>query len=216
MYIEDSNFPKVQRLLEEIGYRFDRDMTEAEGDLMFRDNQSGRWLRFDDCREALGWIDGYVMLEDDDNLLQIYEETMRSPALPDYPELLQKALKHIDDFCLREYDSHSDPDEYRDLAHIPVAFTTLESDFETPVQAYIDVIGFRIFTCLGADEIIVREEQYSSLQEMIELALPYLDFADLTAVDEEDLQKLNDTLAGAYERASNDNVANRPAVELEK
>ena len=48
--MDDFYFPKVQLLLEKIGYRFDRDMTEAEGDLMFQDNQSGRWLRFDDCR----------------------------------------------------------------------------------------------------------------------------------------------------------------------
>lgn len=209
--MDDFYFPKVQLLLEKIGYRFDRDMTVAEGDLMFQDNHSGRWLRFGDCREALGWIDGYVMLADNDNLLQIYEETMRSPTLPDYPELLQKALKLIDDFCLREYDSHSDPDEYRDLAHIPVAFTTMELDSVTPVQAYIDVVHFRIYTCLGEDEDIIRMEQYSSLQEMIDLALPYLDFVELTYVPEELEQKISEASERCEERIS-DPVEREPEL----
>ena len=113
---------------------------------------------------------------------------------------LKTALDLIDQYFRREFEHGADPEDFKDPARIGIAYTTTEEE-EIPVQAYCDLVNFRIYTCLNVKETVIREEKYESLQEMIELALPYLDFAELTAVDASEMEKLNDTLEDACRRS---------------
>ena len=99
--------------------------------------------------------------------------------------LLDKAKALIDEYCRTELESEEGAD-YTDLSKVNVVYTTTEDD-KHKIQATVDLVGFRIETFV--DNTLVRGEQYKSLEDMIERALPYLSFEELTAVSEEEIAR---------------------------
>lgn len=97
--------------------------------------------------------------------------------------LLDKAKDYISSFCESEYGSTPDFDN---LKNVNIAYTTL-TDEELPVQVTADLADFKIV--YEFDGEIFKEEQYSSLNEMVENALSALDFDELVSVPEDILEK---------------------------
>lgn len=95
--------------------------------------------------------------------------------------LLDKAKSLIIDFCVAEY--NTDPD-FSDLSDISIAYTTV-GDQEAPLQVSIDLLNLKVQRYIY-DELL-DGRQYSSLEEMIEIELQNLDFADLVYISDEDL-----------------------------
>ena len=72
-----------------------------------------------------------------------------------------------------------------DLSRVNIAYTTV-GDEDIPLQVHVDLEGYKIERELDGKPLDVR--QYSSLQELIENELEGLDFQELAAVDEKDIQ----------------------------
>ena len=97
---------------------------------------------------------------------------------------LDRAKTLIDDFCTYDYASHAD---FSDLSRVNIAYTTV-GDEDIPLQVHVDLEGYKIERELDGKPLDTR--QYSSLQELIENELECLDFQELVAVDEKDIQLL--------------------------
>ena len=82
---------------------------------------------------------------------------------------LDRAKTLIDDFCTYDYASHAD---FSDLSRV--------------LQVHVDLEGYKIERELDGKPLDVR--QYGSLQELIENELEGMDFQELVAVDEKDIQ----------------------------
>ena len=95
---------------------------------------------------------------------------------------LDHAKTLIDDFCTYDYASHAD---FSDLSRVNIAYTTV-GDEDIPLQVHVDLEGYKIERELDGKPLDVR--QYGSLQELIENELEGLDFQELAAVDEKDIQ----------------------------
>ena len=95
---------------------------------------------------------------------------------------LEHAKTLIDDFCTYDYASHAD---FSDLSRVNIAYTTV-GDEDIPLQVHVDLEGYKIERELDGKPLDTR--QYSSLQELIENELEGLDFQELVAVDEKDIQ----------------------------
>ncbi len=117
------------------------------------------------------------------NAYEIIDSPYLQIAKPE--TLLDKAKALIDEYCREEFEREEGAD-YTDLSDVGVAYTTTE-DGRHEVQANIDLLGFSIKTYV--DNILVREEKYESLEDMIERALPYLSFDELTFVSDEELAR---------------------------
>ena len=104
---------------------------------------------------------------------------------------LKAAIEYINDFCETEYGSTADFDN---LAHVDLAYTTDEEN-DTMIGVYADLEQYRILTEFGGN--IVREEQYSSLDEMNEVALKNLAFDDLVYLSEEEKAMPHDEAANS-------------------
>lgn len=191
---------RVKAAMALAGYSFNQDASERDGGFVFENGKPGGVLRFESASEAYSWIEGYVMLSDNEALDRAFEAVMHSPAQPENSELIQTAIGLIDQYFRREFEGPGDDETFQDLSKIGIAFTTTEDDIE-PIQAYCDLVNFRIYTCLGSDEIVVREDKYDSLQEMIDIALPYLDFVDLVSISDEEINELDRRLMEAFDRA---------------
>ena len=114
-------------------------------------------------------------------------------------KLLDKAKAMIDGYCQAEF-GYDEEADYANLSEIGVAHTTTE-DGKHEIQANIDLIGFRIETFV--DNILVRREQYESLEDMLERALPYLFFDELTYVSDEELaqaERKSEPLMPSFEK----------------
>lgn len=98
--------------------------------------------------------------------------------------LLERAKTLIDEFCAYEYASQAD---FSDLSRVNIAYTTV-GDENIPLQVHVDLEGYKIERELDGKPLDTR--QYSSLQELIENELEGLDFQELVAVDEKDIQLL--------------------------
>lgn len=98
-------------------------------------------------------------------------------------DLTDKAKNLINDFVTTEYEL--DTADYSDLSNIEVAFTETEDGLHT-IQSAINLNDFRITT--SVDGLLVRTEQYKSLEDMVENVLPYLDFGELVYVSDEELE----------------------------
>ena len=96
--------------------------------------------------------------------------------------LLDRAKTLIDEFCAYEYASQAD---FSDLSRVNIAYTTV-GDEDIPLQVHVDLEGYKIERKLDGKPLDAR--QYSSLQELIENELEGLDFQELVAVDEKDIQ----------------------------
>ena len=97
---------------------------------------------------------------------------------------LDHAKALIDEFCAYEYASQAD---FSDLSRVSIAYTTV-GDEDIPLQVHVDLEGYKIERELDGKPLDTR--QYSSLQELIENELEGLDFQELVAVDEKDIQLL--------------------------
>ena len=95
---------------------------------------------------------------------------------------LDRAKTLIDEFCAYEYASQAD---FSDLSKINIVYTTV-GDENIPLQVHVDLEGYKIERELDGKPLDTR--QYSSLQELIENELEGMDFQELVAVDEKDIQ----------------------------
>ncbi|MCD7764430.1 MAG: SNF2-related protein [Lachnospiraceae bacterium] len=103
----------------------------------------------------------------------VQRETTLSP--------LDRAKKLIDEYCLEEFSESADFD---DLTNVGLAFTTITDD-EIPIQATVDLVGFKLERYLGETLIDVR--QYDSLEALIAGELEGLSFDDLTYASDEQI-----------------------------
>lgn len=124
-----------------------------------------------------------------DNLksVQSVEILDYEPQVSEYDVLLGDAKRLIDDFVEVEYGS--DGADYTDLSSVNVAYTTTEDELHE-IQADVNLVDFQIVT--KVDNQIVRTEQYSSLQDIVENGLQGLDFGDLVYVSDEELAPFYD------------------------
>ena len=106
---------------------------------------------------------------------------------------LDQAKQLINEFCMSEYDA---PADFDDLSRIDVAYTTVGND-GYPLQVYVDLKEYKIERELEERPLDVR--QYSSLEELIENELKGMDFQELVAVTEAEIQT---ALAAAEEQVS--------------
>ena len=95
---------------------------------------------------------------------------------------LDRAKTLIDDFCTYDYASHAD---FSDLSRVNIAYTTV-GDEDIPLQVHVDLEGYKIERKLDGKPLDAR--QYSSLQELIENELEGLDFQELVAVSDAEIQ----------------------------
>ena len=162
-------------------YQFTRDIEE--------ESSFGTAFRFYIYRDADGKTIDQSFLSKLDVPLNVYE-IIDSPYLqtaePETP--LDRAKALIDEYCREEFEREEGAD-YTDLSDVGVAYTTTE-DGKHEVQANIDLLGFGIKTFV--DNTIVREEKFESLEDMIERALPYLSFDELTFVSDEELAQIEE------------------------
>lgn len=98
--------------------------------------------------------------------------------------LLEQAKELIDQFCQDEYDSYAD---FNDLENVGIAYTTV-TDEEIPIQVNVDLVNNRLERYL--DGQFLERRQYSSLEGLIQNELTDLDFDDLTAVSEDELESI--------------------------
>jgi hypothetical protein len=99
--------------------------------------------------------------------------------------MMNEAKRLIDEYCIDEFGY---PADFSDLAHIGVGYTETETEELHFVQAYINLEDYRIETYL--DETCIRILGFDGLEDMIEHALPYLDFCELTYVSPEELEMI--------------------------
>ena len=160
-------------------YQFTRDIEE--------ESSFGTAFRFYIYRDADGKTIDQSFLSKLDVPLNVYE-IIDSPYLqtaePETP--LDRAKALIDEYCREEFEREEGAD-YTDLSVVGVAYTTTE-DGKHEVQVNIDLLGFSIKTYV--DNTIVREEKFESLEDMLERALPYLSFDELTFVSDEELAQI--------------------------
>lgn len=159
-------------------YQFKKDIEE--------ESSFGTAFRFYLYRDADGKTIDQSFLSKLDVPLNVYE-IIDSPYLQiaESETPLDKAKTLIDEYCRTEFEREEGTD-YTDLSGVGVAYTTTE-DGRHEVQANIDLLGFSIKTYV--DNTLVREEKYESLEDMIERALPYLSFDELTFVSDEELAR---------------------------
>lgn len=124
---------------------------------------------------------------DDLKSVQNVEILDYEPQVSEYDVLLGDAKRLIDDFVEVEYGS--DGADYTDLSSVNVAYTTTEDELHE-IQADVNLVDFQIVT--KVDNQIVRTEQYSSLQDIVENGLQGLDFGDLVYVSDEELAPFYD------------------------
>ena len=98
--------------------------------------------------------------------------------------LLEQAKELIDQFCQEEYDSYAD---FSNLENVGIAYTTV-TDEEIPIQVNVDLVNNRVERYL--DGQFLERRQYSSLEGLIQNELADLDFDDLTAVSEDELESI--------------------------
>lgn len=132
--------------------------------------------------------DGIVMPHDFiDSLphpLQHFEIVGQPAPQSEYDILMGKALELVSEYMDAEFgqdENYVFPD---DLSEINLAYTTTE-DEQHEITSDLNLVDFRIQT--KVDGTVVRTEQYSSLQEIVENGLDGLLFDDLVYVSDEEL-----------------------------
>ena len=155
-------------------------------------NHDGRGMEFDHYPEhkkfTLSWtqVEKYIdLMVQSDRYLTDKEKEHYTPPVPITVEpdaTLTHAKNLIRDFCLEEYDSEPD---FSDLSKIGVAYTNA-TDEDIPIQANVDLVGYRVERYLG--EVLIDERQYESLEDLTETKLEALDFSELVSVTDEELE----------------------------
>ena len=151
--------------------------------------------------EILSFDDERVMLYDTEmplfnkefNRTEFDEKVRENPMndhlkVPDQKsapsELLEQAKEIINEFCQHEYGSDAD---FSNLKEVGIAFTTVTDD-EIPIQVNANLVDLSIDQYL--DNKLIESTRYSSMEELIESALVYLDFDDLTSITDEQLENV--------------------------
>ena len=109
----------------------------------------------------------------------------------DYLEQVKKSVSEldtakalIDEYCQDEFEREEGAD-YTDLSNVELAYTTTEDD-KHEIQARVNLVDYRLETL--ADGNVIRSEQFSSLEDMIERSLQSLSFNDLVYLSDEELE----------------------------
>ena len=96
---------------------------------------------------------------------------------------LDKAKALINDFCESEYDS---PADFSDLHNVHLAYTTYTDD-ELPLQVTADLIDHVIIH--EFNNVTYQAEMFDDLTQMIENGLTGLDFDELVAISDKDIER---------------------------
>ena len=132
--------------------------------------------------------DGDVMphgfIDDLPHPLQHFEIVGQPAPQSEYDILMGKALELVSTYMDAEFGEDEDYAFPDDLSEINLAYTTTDDELHE-ITSNLDLIHFRIET--KVDDKIVRTEQYSSLQEIVENGLEGLLFDDLVYVSDEEL-----------------------------
>ena len=100
-----------------------------------------------------------------------------------YENPLDKAKALINDFCESEYGS---PADFSNLHNVHLAYTTYTDD-ELPLQVTADLIDHAIIH--EFNNVTFQAEMYDDLTQMIENGLTGLDFDELVAISDEDIER---------------------------
>nr|WP_233440754.1 LPD25 domain-containing protein [[Clostridium] scindens] len=101
-------------------------------------------------------------------------------------ELLEQAKALIDEFIHEEYDSELGAD-YEDLHSVGLAYTTSENE-EYDLQINADLVDCTLDIYI--DSSLTHRERFNGLSDMIERCLSDLEFGDLVAKAEEQVERL--------------------------
>ena len=140
--------------------------------------------------------DGYAIWDDLTEAIYIDNEGVREEfksewQANDYLEQVKKSVSEldtakalIDEYCREEFESDEGAD-YTDLSNVELAYTTTEDD-KHEIQARVNLVDYRLETLV--DGKVVRSEQFSSLEDMIERSLQSLSFNDLVYLSDEEIE----------------------------
>lgn len=140
--------------------------------------------------------DGYAIWDDLTEAIYIDNEGVREEfksewQANDYLEQVKKSVSEldtakalIDEYCRDEFEREEGAD-YTDLSNVELAYTTTEDD-KHKIQARVNLVDYRLETL--ADGNVIRSEQFSSLEDMIERSLQSLSFNDLVYLSDEELE----------------------------
>ena len=137
----------------------------------------------------LSWTQVASRVDDlirNDRFLTAEEKAQRQAIIDAKTEVnaeLEYAKELIDDYCQSEFGSAAD---FSDLSTIGIGHTTV-TDEEIPIQAYANLVDFRIERYLY--ETLIETRQYESLEALIHGELEDLDFDDLIYVGDDDIAK---------------------------
>ena len=106
-------------------------------------------------------------------------EFIDSPYLKSPFEIAKQV---IDEYCYEEFEHGAD---FSDLKNIGVGYTTTE-DEKHEIQARVNLVDYRIETLV--DDKVIRSEQFSSLESMIQQRLLRLAFDELVSLSEEEIE----------------------------
>ena len=162
------------------------------GDIVYIGASEYEILSFDDERVMLYDME-MPLFNKEFNRTEFDEKVRENPMndhlkVPDQKtvpsELLEQAKEIINEFCQHEYGSDAD---FSNLKEVGIAFTTVTDD-EIPIQVNANLVDLSIDQYL--DNKLIESTRYSSMEEMIESALVYLDFDDLTSITDEQLERV--------------------------
>ena len=200
-FLEQTAVEKIEEEVDEVSnYEYHL------GDLVYIGSQKYEILSFDDNRVMLYDYEmplfNQEFARDDfdrkvrenslnDHLIVTEKESMplvETPTVaenaPVQEDLLKKAKSLIDEYCREEFEQEEGAD-YTDLSKVGVAYTTTEDD-KHEIQANVDLVNFKVETLV--DNVSVRANAYSTLQELIDNELSGLSFSELTYVSDEEIK----------------------------
>ena len=125
---------------------------------------------------------------------------------PEYS--IDRAKKLIDEYCEREFGA---PGDYTDLTSVGLGYTELEEE-NIPVEISVNLVDCRLERYLDKKLVDVRE--YDSIEDLIENELEGLDFAELTAFDDETIEKAKQSYPGNEARQYIDHYYVIPDLEV--
>ena len=128
----------------------------------------------------------YISSADDFQNVPVSEIRKYVETEPTDAQLLAQAKALINYFC---YVSQTGDADFSDLSRIVILDTFIE-DEDIPYRITVDLVHFRLETCIGDGAIHVTDtHQYQSLQELIDLELRELSIDDLMLVEKEDIER---------------------------
>lgn len=105
-------------------------------------------------------------------------------------DFLSVAKHLISYYCEGEFDHPSNPEDFKDLTHVPIGYTTVTTNEVFGIQAYADLKNYAIDVCIqypsNESELCIVHKPYESLEKLIEYELEDLCFEDLICFDETD------------------------------